>query len=98
MRTLTSLLAVAAIAAFGLAGTAQAAHFALLNGDAEANVGAPNDWNADAAVESVTGNATGNIPVPDASGGLNFFSTGEATIAANGSASMDQDVDGTNGV
>ncbi len=96
MRTLASLLAVAAIAACGLAGTAQAAHFALLNGDAEANVGAPNDWNADAAVESVTSSDSGEIGGPN--GGSNFFSTGEATIAANGSASMDQDVDGTDGV
>ncbi len=98
MRNLSTVLAAAAIAAFGLAGTAQAAHFALLNGDAEANVGAPDDWNADAAVESVTGNTTGNITAPDATGGSNFFSTGEAAIAANGSASMDQDVEGTDGV
>ncbi len=96
MRTLSTLLAAAVIAAFGLAGTAQAAHFALLNGDAEANVGAPDDWNADAAVESVTGSDSGEISGPN--GGSNFFSTGEATIATNGSASMDQDVDGTNGV
>ncbi len=96
MRTLASLLAAAAIAAFGLTGTAQAAHFALLNGDAEANLGPPNNWNADTAVESVTSSDSGDISGPN--GGSNFFSTGEATIATNGSASMDQDVDGTNGV
>ena len=96
MRILPTLLAAAAIAAFGLAGTAQAAHFALLNGDAEANVGAPNDWNADAAVESVTGSASGDISGPN--GGDNFFSMGEADVGDGGSASMDQDVDGTNGV
>ena len=54
MRTLATILAAAAIATFGFAGTAQAVHFALLNGDAEANLGPPNNWNADAAVESVT--------------------------------------------
>ena len=96
MRTLATILAAAAIATFGFAGTAQAVHFALLNGDAEANLGPPNNWNADAAVESVTASDSGQILVPN--GGSRFFSTGEAPIAMNGSASMDQDVNGTNGV
>ena len=97
MRTLASLLAAAAIiAAFGLTGPAQAAHYTLLNGDAEANLGPPDDWNADTAVESVTGSASGDISGPH--DGNNFFSMGEANVGDGGSASMDQDVDGTNGV
>ncbi len=99
MNKFVALIAAAALAlGLGFSDTAMAAHHALLNGDAEANLGAPDDWNADAAVESVTGNTSGNITGPDITGGTNFFSTGEATIAANGSASMDQDVDGTDGV
>ncbi len=90
MRTLASLLAVAAIAAFGLTGTAQAAHpLELLNGNAEDGL---NDWdNIDAAMGAVGTNDTGNIVV-DPAGVAAFFSTGEVNVGSGGSAMMDQTV------
>ncbi len=90
MRTLASLLAVAAIAAFGLATPAMAAHpLELLNGDAEIGL---NDWdNIDAAMGAVDPNASGNIDV-DGAGDTAFFSTGEANVGSGGSAMMDQSV------
>lgn len=90
MRTLATLLAAAAIAAFGLTGTAQATHpLELLNGDAEAGL---SDWdNIDAAMGAVDPNASDNIDV-DSDGDAAFFSTGEVSVGSGGSAMMDQTV------
>ena len=93
MRTLASLLAVAAIAAFGFTGAAMAADQTIVDGDAESGL---TNWNtSDGEVATVARSSTNLIP-PAANHSSLFFSLGEADIADGGTAFLDQDVSATN--
>ena len=90
MRTLTSLLAVAAIAAFGFTGSAMAADQTIVDGDAESGL---TNWNTSGAEVQTVGSAA---KIPTSNGGANFFSLGEADVANDGdTAFLDQDVSAT---
>ena len=90
MRTLASLLAVAAIAAFGFSGAAMATDQTLVDADAESGLG---NWNISGSEVDTVGSAN-EISSPH--GGSFFFSLGEADVANDGdTAFLDQDVSAT---
>ena len=93
MRTLASLLAVAAIAAFGFTGSAMAADQTIVDGDAESGLG---NWNTSGGEVSTVAMSSTNLITPAANHSSLFFSLGEADIADGGTAFLDQDVSATN--
>ena len=90
MRTLASLLAVAAIAAFGFTGAAMATDQTLVDADAESGLG---NWNTSGGEVATVARSSTNLIPPAANHSSLFFSLGEADVATDGdTAFLDQDV------